>query len=98
MKTLKESRLENLRKRYNRDFYIGKNGLIKDPMCDTKEFKAIEESVDKSAEERMEKEGIERLSFGACHKFWEIKKEILKSEYGIDWFSPAELNPFVMFD
>lgn len=36
--------------------------------------------------------------FGFCHKFWNTKKCILKKEYGIEWKTPAEMNPMVRFD
>jgi len=36
---------------------------------------------------------------GFCYNtIWETKKRILKKKYHIDWQTPAELNPQVMFD
>lgn len=35
---------------------------------------------------------------GFCFKFWSAKQELLKNEYGIDWKSPSQMNPRVMFD
>ncbi len=35
---------------------------------------------------------------GKCHIYWKIKKRILKEKYGIEWQSPAELNPLAKFD
>jgi hypothetical protein len=35
---------------------------------------------------------------GWCHLFWSVKKRILKEKYGIDWKSPEELNPHILFD
>lgn len=37
-------------------------------------------------------------SRGLCRSIWREKKRILKEKYGIDWRSPAELNPRVRFD
>lgn len=34
---------------------------------------------------------------GLCHEIWEEQKKILK-EKNIDWKSPPEMNPNVMFD
>ena len=34
---------------------------------------------------------------GMCHGLWQRKKELLK-EMGIDWKTPAETNPDVIFD
>src|SRR5713226_3578654 len=30
--------------------------------------------------------------------FWSIKKRILRRKYGIDWKTPAELNPSIVYD
>lgn len=35
---------------------------------------------------------------GYCHAFWEAKKNVLKEKHDIDWKSPAERNPDVLFD
>lgn len=35
---------------------------------------------------------------GYCHKYWQVKKRILNTEYGIKWKSPQEMNPRVKFD
>ena len=35
---------------------------------------------------------------GFCHRIWSTKKRILKEKYNIDWKTPAEMNPGVMFD
>lgn len=40
---------------------------------------------------------IERY-LGFCHTFWQERKEVFKELYGIDWKTPAEMNPGAMFD
>jgi len=35
---------------------------------------------------------------GSCHTLWRTKKRILKEQFGIDWKTPAEMNPHVFFD
>ena len=35
---------------------------------------------------------------GMCHRVWHETKLQLESEHGIEWRSPAELNPDTMFD
>ena len=35
---------------------------------------------------------------GYCHGFWPVKKRILREKYQVEWRSPAEMNPGVMFD
>lgn len=34
---------------------------------------------------------------GTCHRYWARKKELLKQR-GIDWKSPSEMNPDIIFD
>ena len=34
---------------------------------------------------------------GTCHAYWACKKELLKQR-GIDWKSPSEMNPDIIFD
>lgn len=35
---------------------------------------------------------------GFCHLYWSTKKRILKVQFGIDWKTPAEMNPDMCFD
>lgn len=35
---------------------------------------------------------------GFCFIYWNAKRELLQNEYGIDWKSPSQMNPRVMFD
>ena len=35
---------------------------------------------------------------GSIHTIWSTKKSLLKNKYGINWRTPAELNPHIMFD
>jgi len=53
------------------------------------------EAAEKEAEDEC-KEIKGRM--GYCHRFWGVKKRILKEKYGIDWKSPAELTKHVKFD
>jgi hypothetical protein len=39
-----------------------------------------------------------RNGFGYCNLYWPVKKRILMDKYGIDWRTPAETNPDVIFD
>lgn len=36
--------------------------------------------------------------FGSCHTIWRQRKQLLMEKYGIEWFSPSELNRGVCFD
>ncbi|WP_294456636.1 hypothetical protein [uncultured Bacteroides sp.] len=35
---------------------------------------------------------------GFCFAYWNTKAQVLKADYGIEWRSPAIMNPHVMFD
>lgn len=35
---------------------------------------------------------------GFCHAVWNTQKMVLKRDYNIDWKTPAELNPDVIYD
>lgn len=35
---------------------------------------------------------------GFCFQYWAMKRELLMEKYGIDWHSPSQMNPRVMFD
>lgn len=39
-----------------------------------------------------------RELLGFCHFYWGMKKKILKERYGIDWKTPAEEHPEIIFD
>lgn len=53
-------------------------------------------AAEKWASEMMESEGSAK-KFGACRRFWELKKEFLNSQ-GISWRSQEDLNPMTFFD
>lgn len=53
------------------------------------------EEVEKILEEKF-KDSPKGMGF--CHVYWHAKKELLKDMYNIDWQSPAELNPHIIFD
>lgn len=42
--------------------------------------------------------GDKPYTLGSCHEYWYIKKRILKEDYGITWYTPAEENPNVIYD
>ncbi len=69
-------------------------GLKYDPIEDTPEFLKIEDELEALIEAKIGKNRF----LGFCFFYWSAKKEILKEKYGIDWKSPSELNPHVMFD
>lgn len=55
--------------------------------------------VEKEVEKRIKKIlKDEPRMLGFCHRYWAIKKKILREDYGIIWYTPAECNPDVIFD
>jgi len=68
-----------------RDHWV-KHDLVED----TEEYKAVVEVVDELAMKRVKELGLAIIS----HRFCYEKKRILKEEYGIDWRSVIELNPW----
>ena len=62
---------------------------------DTAAYKEVEPIVEATI---MEILGERYDYFGACHAIWHHRKRLLMEKYGIEWFTPAELNPEVKFD
>ncbi|MBO5788651.1 MAG: hypothetical protein J6R42_01760 [Clostridia bacterium] len=68
--------------------------LIHDPIEDTPEFQAIKDELEQKIIAKIGKNS----GMGYCHLYWATKREILKKDYGIEWNSPAVLNPGFRFD
>ncbi|MEO6908068.1 MAG: hypothetical protein ABI210_09285 [Abditibacteriaceae bacterium] len=66
-----------------------------DPIEDDPKIKPIIQAAENEAEKQLVGFGP---VLGYCHLFWATKQEILKVKYGIEWKSPAEMNPTVLFD
>jgi len=78
----------------------GSLDYIHDSRCDAKEYDAKYRKVIKAAEDEAHAEMKRNGSFGgfgSVHTFWHLKKEMLKAK-GIEWRSPAELNPNTCYD
>ena len=69
--------------------------LRHDPIEDTAEYKAGIKKVEKELDELLKDKP---KGMGFCHIYWYEKKRILKEKYGIEWKSPALMNPRVRFD
>lgn len=68
--------------------------FLYDPINDDPTYAwAIKEAGDRASEEVGQ-----QFVMGTCHRIWNRKKEILKEEFGIDWYSPREMNPGARFD
>jgi hypothetical protein len=66
-----------------------------DPIEDSPEYRAIEKELEKKLEAIFRGE---RRGRGFCHKYWKKKQEILRVDFGIEWRSPAQLNPRRKYD
>lgn len=69
-------------------------GIKYDIVEDTLEYKKISKELEQKIIDTIGENDM----IGYCHLYWSTKKNILKRDYNIDWKSPAELNPDVMFD
>ena len=54
----------------------------------------LEEAVNRQVVEEIGEDGY----IGYAPRFWAVKQRILKEQYGIDWKTPAERYPGVIFD
>ena len=69
--------------------------LICDPLDGNTHFQPVMAMADELAETEI---GDTASEMGGCHLVWAAKKRILKTQFGLDWQTPAELNPDVCFD
>ncbi len=72
-----------------------KGHLKADPVQWTWQFEKVCEAAEEEVYRRLE--GTPR-GMGFCFAYWAEKKTVLKEIYGIDWKSPSEMNPRVLFD
>ena len=69
-----------------------RRNLKADPVEMSEEYLAVIDEVEKIIAEQDLNRGM-----GSCHAVWALKEELL-AQRGINWSSPAALNPRVMFD
>lgn len=63
-----------------------------DPIEDTKEYKEAMKEIQPILDRT-----FPEIYIGTCHSIWFMKKRLLKKR-GIEWKTPAEMNPGVLFD
>lgn len=73
----------------------GNCNLIHDPIENLPKYADIMRRVDEEVDEIL---GDDKEFFGICHRAWNLKKQLLKEQYEIDWHTPDELNPGCCFD
>ncbi len=69
--------------------------LRTDPVEYTWEWEKIYYDVEAELDRRLA--NVPR-QMGFCFQYWAMKRELLMEKYGIDWRSPSQMNPRVMFD
>ena len=75
---------------------IEPEGLLKrDPVEWSSAYERIIDEVERKIGIRL---ADHPRGMGFCFAYWSAKAEILRGEYGLEWRSPAVLNPGVRFD
>ena len=69
--------------------------LLYDPVEDTVEYKNIRDELESELFKLMQNVDVK---MGRNYKYWGLKKRILKQKYNIDWKSPPEMNPGIIFN
>ncbi len=64
----------------------------------TPDNEKLPEEIEKEVDEKVKAILGEDGGMGFCHLVWAEKKRILWEEYGIDWKTPAERYPGIIFD
>ena len=72
-------------------------GIAHDPVEDDPRYAAIFQGIDAEVAALLA-DDPQRGSMGFVNIVWATKQRLLKEKYGIDWRTPAELNPHIIFD
>ena len=73
------------------------SGYRRDPIENDSRYAWMIQKAEKEAEAELAAAGI-ASTLGYCHMLWPRQKRILKEKYGINWKTPAEMNPDILFD
>ena len=69
-----------------------------DPLNTDDQIGCIIQRLEEEESSRVRIENDGEWPLGSCHNIWRRMKNRLSTEHAIEWFSPADLNPFVAFD
>jgi len=72
---------------------LGRDEELRDPYEDDPQWANAVSDAQSTASAEINFEGK-----GRCHAIWERQAEILWQTYQIRWYSPAQMNPWIMFD
>lgn len=70
--------------------YPFRSGLFYDPIENTPDYQNAMQSIEPRLPVHQK--------MGDCYYIWNLKQKLLKKEYNIDWKTPEELNPHILFD
>jgi hypothetical protein len=68
-------------------------GELYDPIEDDPDIKLTMWEVERRAEKESPIQGM-----GRCHDVWGRMRRILKTEHGIVWYPPSDMNTCILFD
>jgi len=68
-------------------------GALHDPIEDDPDIRPIVRQVERRAEKESPIQGM-----GRCHDVWGRMRQILKTEHGIVWYPPSDMNTGILFD
>ncbi|MGF7059642.1 hypothetical protein [Brassicibacter mesophilus] len=71
--------------------------MKRDPIESTEVFQKVIKKIQPELDRLNESLDKQGYGLGSCHIYWSRKKQMLKG-YGIDWKTPAECNPYILFD
>jgi len=70
-----------------------------DPIEDDPNMKHILDAADRETQQVIAGDGPDlKRQLGYSHRVWAVKKGILRVKYGVEWRTPAEMNPKIAFD
>jgi hypothetical protein len=72
---------------------LGRDDELRDPFEDDPKWVNKIHEAGQAAAAEIKFEGM-----GRCHMIWKRQAEMLKEKYQISWYSPAQMNPWMMFD
>lgn len=97
--------MSNLRKNLQRKRRIARRRKAREPLYDRSErldpiefdpaYKSIFRLVNMEAAHQTK---FYKGQMGYCHLFWGTKQDILRRKYGIEWKTPAQMNPDTLYD
>jgi hypothetical protein len=74
-----------------------RSGLYYDPVEDDPRYAEVFKTIDDEVKGLLA-DHPQRGAEGFVNIYWSIKKSLLERKYNIDWRSPGEMNPHVLFD